>query len=146
SRRSIGHPETGRASRVLTLEQRPIAKDRKAGSKSGRNLLELNSPPALAPATASSLLPAEVLVVTPRLALPLASRPAKTIREMDMTDLPARPCRPAVARGQQIKLLTLLDCWGRQPPVCSSHQPGSGVPVGAGIAEDGGADRIGAVH
>ena len=50
---------------------------------------------------------AEVLVVTPRLALPLASRPAKTIREMDMTDLRGRPCRPAVARGQQIKLLTL---------------------------------------
>ena len=39
SRRSIGHPETGRATRVVTLEQRPIAKDRKAGSKSGRKFI-----------------------------------------------------------------------------------------------------------
>src|SRR5437868_7188840 len=107
----------------------------KPGVKADGNLLELNSPPALAPATASSLLPAEVLVVTPRLALPLASRPANTIREMDMTDLRARPCRPTVARGQQIKLLTLLNSWGRQSPVCSSHQPGSGVPGGAGVGD-----------
>src|SRR5207248_190182 len=122
----------------------------KPGVKPDGNLLELNRPPALAPATASSLLPAEVLVVTPRLALPLASRPAKTIREMDMTNLRGRPCRPAVARGQQIKLLTLLESWERQSPACLRCQPAPrpelSVPGGAGVAEAGVGDHGGPVH
>src|SRR5207248_2350778 len=58
-------------------------------------------------------------------------------------------CRPAVARGQQIKLLILLDSWGRQSPACLRCQPASrpelSVPGGAGIGDAGAAEDSGAV-
>jgi hypothetical protein len=65
----VGHPMTINAARIVAFERRTSTENREAGREPEGKKLRPNSPPELAPATASSQVPS----VTQRSGLPLAS-------------------------------------------------------------------------